>query len=654
MAKNRVTHEEHHIIIGTAGHVDHGKTQLVKALTGVDTDRLKEEKERGISIELGFAPFVLPNGLRAGFVDVPGHERFIKQMLAGVSGMDLVMLVIAADEGVMPQTREHLDIIELLQVPRGMVVLTKADLVDDEWLELMVEEVKEFLEGTSLSQAPIITVSSTTGIGLPELKQCIVDKSSHLPRRPLAGAARLPIDRIFTVSGFGTVVTGTLASGVISVGDTLSVMPADWPVRVRGLQVHGKKVDAALAGQRVAVNLSGVEVSQVVRGDVLAKPGLFTPSYRVSVRLKTLPGRDKPLKERERIRFHSGTRETLGRISLLDREELVPGEEAYAQILLEEPIVTVKGDRFVIRTYSPALTVGGGQIIESTAIKLKKHRQDVLQALATKEMGSPVERLTQHLNQTGIPLSLSEAVKVLDVTRAEIESIIKEIQSSELSLDIALLKGDSEPYLLAATRYDGLVKAIEKELGHFHQKYPLRLGLPKEDLKGRLTPLWGQKVYSALLATLQEKGRITLQGNLLAYSGYVPVPQGETARRLNTLEQQFVSSGLQPPTLSELTKEWVEGEHRPHSELEEYLNYLTDTGRIKKITDELLFHRQANQDFIDTVKMGLKTKGELTVADVRDLTGSSRKYIVPLLEWLDRERVTRRVGDKRVGFMPKT
>ncbi|MTV50582.1 selenocysteine-specific translation elongation factor [Heliobacillus mobilis] len=650
MEKSVVNLEDHHIIIGTAGHVDHGKTQLVKALTGVDTDRLKEEKERGISIELGFAPFVLPRGLQAGFVDVPGHERFIKQMVAGVSGMDLVMLIIAADEGIMPQTREHLDIIELLQVPRGMVVLTKADLVDEEWLELMVDEVKEFLSGTSLSQVPIIAVSSTTGIGLPELKQCIVEKVSHLPRRPFAGAVRLPIDRVFTVSGFGTVVTGTLASGVISAGDVLSIMPSERTVRVRGLQVHGKKVDAAQAGQRVAVNVTGVEVSQVERGDVLAKPGLLTPSYRISVRLKALPGRDKPLKDRERIRFHSGTRETLGRISLLDREELAPGEEAYAQIILEDPIVTVKGDRFVLRTYSPALTVGGGQIIEPVAAKLKKNRQDIVYALATKETGSPIERLTHHLTQTGNPLSMSEAAKVLDVTKAEIESIVTEIRSSETPFDIFVFQGDGEPYFLAVTRLEGLVKSIERELGAFHQKYPLRPGLPKEDLKGRLTPQWDQKAYGALLATLHQKGRISLHENLLARSGYVPVPEGEVARRLNALEQQFASTGLQPPTLSEVTKEWVEAEQRTLSELEEYLNYLTESGRLQKIADGLLFHRQALQNFIDTVEKGLTSYGELTVADVRNLTGSSRKYIVPLLEWSDRERVTRRVGDKRVAF----
>ncbi len=377
------------IIVGTAGHVDHGKTRLVKALTGVDTDRLREEQERGISIELGFAPLPLGSGVVAGIVDVPGHERFVKNMLAGAGGVDLVLFVVAADEGVMPQTREHLDILELLHVQKGIVALTKTDLVDQDWLQLVQEEVRGALAGTRFADAPIIPVSSITGEGLDRLRLALEKMAAAVQPKPRAGPARLPIDRIFTITGFGTVLTGTLFSGSIRSGDVLVIMPSEVQGRVRSLQVHGKKTEDAHAGQRVAVNLAGVEVGEVERGDVLTTPGAFTPVRRLTAWLHALEHAPRPLKNWQRVRFHLGAKETLGRLRLLDQDELPPGADTFVQIELEEPVVAAVHDRFVIRQYSPVTTVGGGEIVEVGGLRHRRFRTEVLERLKRKLSGSP-------------------------------------------------------------------------------------------------------------------------------------------------------------------------------------------------------------------------------------------------------------------------
>ncbi len=372
-------------IIGTAGHIDHGKTTLVKALTGVDTDRLKEEKQRGISIDLGFAPFKLPGGQKAAIVDVPGHERFIRHMLAGAFGIDMVLLTIAADEGVMPQTREHMDIIELLGVDKGLVVITKKDLVDEEWMLLMEEEISEYLKGTILDGAPLMAVSAVTGEGIPDLLAAIENIAQQVQERSAEGYARLPIDRVFTIAGFGTVVTGTLWSGKINSGDTLELMPGGLQVKVRNLHVHNDKVNTAYAGQRVAVNLQGIELAEVRRGDLLATPGVLAPSYRIDARLRLLKSSKRSLSNWNRIRFHLGTDETMGRVVLLDRDQLNAGEEALVQLVMEKPVVAYQGDRFVIRYYSPVTTIGGGVVIDPRAPKQKRFREDVLEELSKKE-----------------------------------------------------------------------------------------------------------------------------------------------------------------------------------------------------------------------------------------------------------------------------
>jgi selenocysteine-specific elongation factor len=425
------------LVIGTAGHIDHGKTTLVKAITGIETDRLKEEKQRGISIELGFAPFTLPSGQKAAIVDMPGHERFIRHMVAGAFGIDMVLLTIAADEGIMPQTREHMDIIELLNVRKGIVVITKTDLVDEEWLMLMEDEIRQYIDKSILKGAPLIPVSAVSGQGLDELMAAIEAMAAEVQEKPVFGYARLPIDRVFTMPGFGTVVTGTLWSGQIQQGDTLELMPVQRPVRVRTLQVHNEKVATAYAGQRVAVNLQGIDVAEIRRGYLLASPGYLTPSYRVDVRLRLLPSSPRNLKNWNRVRFHLGTDEALGRIVLLDRDEQQPGEEAYAQIVLEKPIVAYKGDPFVIRYYSPVTTIGGGTIIDANAPKQKRFKEEVLEQLATKEEGSLYELLLQEMHsQPEHPLTLAELTKKIGAKEEDIKNEIIQLLDDEQIYDL--------------------------------------------------------------------------------------------------------------------------------------------------------------------------------------------------------------------------
>ncbi|KAB2953905.1 selenocysteine-specific translation elongation factor [Heliorestis acidaminivorans] len=640
--------EDIHVIIGTAGHVDHGKTKLVNALTGVHTDRLKEEKARGISIELGFAPFVLPDGKKAAIVDVPGHEKFVKQMVAGAVGMDLVLLVIAADEGVMPQTKEHLDVLELLQVPQGIIVITKADLVEEEWLDLIVEEVKETLQGTLFEQAPVVTLSSTTGQGIDSLKAMIAAQVTKIPRRLLAGAPRLPIDRVFTMAGFGTVVTGTLLSGQLQVGQQLTIMPSEQPCRIRGLQVHSEKVEEARAGQRVAVNLSGIELSDVNRGDLLATAEALTPAYRVTVRLQNLSHSGRTMKDQERVRFHAGTRETLGRLTLLDRHELEPGKDSLAQIVLEEPVVVLKGDRFVLRSYSPALTIGGGRVIDPNALKVRKNKVELLKNIETQEKGSIADRLLQHLSQTGLPLSPDEAIKKFTLSKEELEKLLEKVQDHKTP-GIALLGREKPPiYFISAALLVSLEQSFVRHLEKYHQDYPLRSGMAKEELKGKLLSAWNSKAYGALLQTLQERQSIAIKGHALALYNFGNEPSAEVRAIIKKIEKWYLEKEFQPPTVAETKEKLITEEKVSPESADEIMNYMIDQGLLFKLAEDLRIHSQAMKRFREIVIQGLQEQAEMTISEVRDLTDSSRRYVVPLMEWLDRERVTIRKGDKRV------
>lgn len=630
-----------HFVIGTAGHVDHGKTMLVKALTGVDTDRLKEEKERGISIELGFAHLELPGGFSAGIVDVPGHERFIKNMLAGVGGIDLVLLVIAADEGIMPQTREHLDIIQLLQIKKGVVAITKIDLVDEEFLGLVREEVDAFLKGTVLEGAPVVNVSAVTGEGLDELRAALVQVAAEIKERSSNGQARLPVDRCFTVTGFGTVVTGTLVSGQIRTGDSLVLLPRGLITRVRAMQVHGQKVEVATAGQRVALNLTKVEVEQVKRGDVLAAPGSLKPSYLLDVKLTLLKSALKPLKNHTRVRVYQGTAEVLGRVVLLDRDELEPGEVAYAQLKLEREIVAAKDDRFVIRSFSPMLTIGGGTVIDPTPRKHKRKRPEVLAALATREKGTPVDQVRQFLDtSTGLHTAADIGTAVA-LNSEEVASALRELSDAG---EIKTLAVDNQTYFLSSRTYRRWAEELSALVREYNRSYPLREGYPKEELRSRKFPGLSNKLYQSLLKSMEEDGFIKIMPQSVSGPDFEPAPTAEQVDDVNYLERRVREGAYQPPSWNDLCRELNLSE----SQAQEYLQFFIRKGVLVKIGEGLYFHREALTEASQKIRDYLLEKEEITVGEARDLLKTSRKFALPLLEYLDRQRITRRVGDVRV------
>jgi selenocysteine-specific elongation factor len=633
------------IIIGTAGHIDHGKTTLVKRLTGIETDRLKEEKQRGISIELGFAPFNLSGGQKAAIVDVPGHERFIRHMLAGAFGIDMVLFTIAADEGVMPQTREHADIIEMLGVNKGIVVITKMDMVDEEWLMLVEDEIREYIEDTILKGCPIVAVSAVTGEGIPELLQTIEQVASTVVEKPILGQARLPIDRVFTIAGFGTVVTGTLWSGQIQVGDTLELMPIQKTVKVRTLQVHNEKVTTAFAGQRVAVNLQGIEVSDIKRGYLLASSGYLTPSYRVDTKLRLLGNSSRTLKNWNRIRFHLGTDETLGRVVLLDRDELVPGEEAYVQIVMEKPVVAYKGDPFVIRYYSPVDTIGGGSIIDPNAPHQKRFKEEVLNDLAVKEEGSLYDVVLHELESSiQEPLSVADLAKRTGSTEQQISEEVNQLLEDEKVVDIS---GKGSHYL-SSHGLELIYEQIANTIIRYQEKYPLRSGYPKEDMRSRLFGKLNPRIFNTMMKYIEEEGRVVTKNSLVGIPGYLPKPGEKEKQIIATIKTTMNDRLFTPPGLDEISAI----SSLPEADLIEIIAYLTDQGEVVKINESLYFSKAAIENGQELLDEYFAREKELTLATARDIFDTSRKYALPLIEYYDRTHYTRRVGDIRVKYQP--
>ncbi|MEW6622394.1 MAG: selenocysteine-specific translation elongation factor [Bacillota bacterium] len=626
-------------IIGTAGHVDHGKTQLVKALTGQDTDRLKEEKERGISIELGFASLKLPNGKNAAIIDVPGHERFIKQMLAGVTGIDMVMLVIAADEGVMPQTREHLDIINLLQVKKGLTVITKVDLVDEEWLELVQEDVKDFVKGTILEGDPIVKVSALTNLGMDELKTEIVKISNvDEAQRGREGQLRLPVDRSFTLAGFGTVVTGTLWFGDVKVGDTVEVQPVGKKTRVRGIQVHGEARQSAHAGQRVALNLSDVEVEEVPRGSSIVHIGAFSPSHKLDAKLMLLKSVAKSLKHRQRVRVHLGTSEKLARVNLLDREELLPGDETYVQLQMEDPLIGQRGDRFVIRSYSPMHTIGGGVILEPYGTKIKRYSDAEIEILEVKEQGNP-EQLIEHLLQKSADkfISLNEIANQLNLPREQVAPLVKN------AADVYLFEGEGLSIAASKRSMEKWLARILQELKKFHEKYPLREGMDREEVRSRFFPKLSIKEFNLLIGRWQNEGKIVLKNAYLQLPGFTHNIGGPMAEALEKAERAFLNKDFQPPAWEEVSQNLKVNT----GEKEEILRFLINQGKLIKVADGLYFHKDSIEKAKSLIIKAFSDKEFMVLSDIRDLLNSSRKYVLPLLEYLDSQKFTKRVEDKR-------
>jgi selenocysteine-specific elongation factor len=638
------------IIVGTAGHIDHGKTALVKALTGIDADRLEEEKRRGITIDLGFAHMDLPgtNGetLRLGFVDVPGHERFVRNMLAGVGGIDLVLLVIAADESIKPQTREHFDILQLIGVRRGITVLTKSDAVDAETLEVVRLEVEDFLRGTFLdSPKSIIAVSALTGAGLEDLKQAMIAAAAEAEPRDSHALARLPIDRVFTMKGFGTVVTGTLISGTIRTEEELEVFPTARQVRVRGVQVHGQVAEAAVAGQRTALNVAGASTQDLARGMTLAKPATFAATRRMDVQLRLLSSAPRPLKNRARVHFHSNTMETVAELKLHGEAQIAPGQTLFARVTLPEPALLLPGDRFIIRQFSPVLTVGGGAVLDASPLPRpkKKHARpaglgvsEMLQVLAS---GSRSEILAARVTRRGMQgLTLAEAVSETGWPADEIARV-----AAQLSTQKRLIQFHDR--LFAQPEFDLAQTSMQQSVAAFHKKDPLRPGMAKGELQDEMTRVFDMaaELFEAALSLLVQKKTLEAAGDLLRIPGHGSVMKDEEAESKQKIEEAFAIAGLKVPALHEV----LAGLKVDKTRAQKIVTLLLRDHVLVKISDELVFHRSALEQLRKLVATQKTKNPKMDVATFKELTGVSRKYAIPLLEYLDRERVTRRVGDAR-------
>ena len=628
-----------HVVVGTAGHIDHGKTSLVKALTGTDTDRLKEEKERGITIELGFAELILDD-IHAGIVDVPGHERFVRNMLAGVGGIDLVMLIIAADEGIMPQTREHLSICRLLGVKTGLIVLTKTDLVEPEWVELVTDDIQDFVKDTFLENTPIVPVSAHTGDGLGNLKNTLTEIANVTPAKSETGVFRIPIDRVFTMRGFGVVITGTLFSGSVAVGEQVKIYPKGHQARVRGLQVHGESVEKSTAGLRTAVNLQGLERTDVFRGDIIGHRGELKTTYMLDVHLEHLADGPRALKTRDRIRFHAGTAEIMGRISLIGRDLLEPGDSSFAQIRLEEPIVVLPRDRFVIRSYSPITTVGGGEILDVMPRKHRRLRSSSMNHLESLYQGDETERLLILLGDARL-----NGVELADLTgrlTLKPDGIEKNIQELSTQGQVQII---DKTNLLAMTtaHFETAKKNIISFLGEYHANNPLRPGAPREEVRGKTGEL-NEKIFSAALKHLSESNRIVENGAILKLVSH-SVEIDETLGEVKTkLEKVFKNAHFQPPSVEDA---FLQSGGKGNSN-QNALQILIDEGALLRLKDNIIYHQHALNEAKNLLREHLSHNNEITAAEFRDIMGITRKHAIPLLEYFDTARITLRVGDKRV------
>ena len=627
------------VIVGTAGHIDHGKSALVEALTGTHPDRLAEEKRRGITIDLGFA-FLEENGVRFGLVDVPGHERFVSNMLAGAAGIDMVLLVIAADESIKPQTREHFDICRLLGVTRGVVALTKSDLVDTEMLGLVRLEVEEYLRGSFLERAPIVPVSAKTGTGLAELKKALHAVAAEIPGKDAARYFRLPIDRAFAMKGFGTVVTGTLVSGSVSAEDGVELFPYGKRLRVRGVQSGGKSMERAIAGQRTAVNLAGIDHADVKRGMTLAVPGRFHTTRRADVRLTLLPSARK-LKHRAKVHFHAGTAETVAEIVLYGESVLSPGQSSFAHLRLQDDILALPGDRFIVRQFSPVVTIGGGVVLDPLARRPTVRDAGRVAFLNILESGKREEILAAMTERALLGLAFEEIAPRTGWLDAEIREVAHKLAGAG-----SIKAVSAEPLMLLGRKtFDELRRKIAERVERFHKENPLSPGIPREDLRASLGKRVREGTFRAALEELASEKKLDVQGELVKRAGSQISLQPEEAQAKGEIEKAFAEAGLAVPSVKEvLAKLSVEAKRA-----EKLLQILLREKNLVRVSPELIFHRDALAHLKEQLVTYKKAKGErISVPGFKDLTGITRKYAIPLLEYLDRERVTRRAGDERV------
>ena len=627
------------IIVGTAGHIDHGKSTLIEALTGTHPDRLEEEKRRGITIDLGFA-FLEEGGVRFGFVDVPGHERFVKNMLAGTTGIDMVLLVIAADEAIKPQTREHFDICRLLGVKRGVIALTKVDLVDRDTEELVRLELEEFVKGSFLEGAPVVAVSAKTGAGLAELKTTLHDEAQKIAEKQTQRYFRLPIDRSFAVKGFGTVVTGTLISGEIAAGDEVELLPEKKLLRVRGVQSGGKTVDRAGAGQRTAVNLAGIEHTAVQRGMVLAAPARFVKTRRVDARMELLASAPL-LKNRARVHFHVGTAETIAEILLYEKKELQPGETGFVQCRLVDEIVCVRGDRFILRQFSPVITIGGGAILDPLAKRPTRKDQGHVGFLHTLGDGPREEILRAMIERNILGIRADELMARTGWMEAEIAAAAKNLAAAGTIRSVNV-----EPMmLLAESLFQDMAKKLLACVESFHKENPLLPGVSREELRAALGRRVRTETFRAALEQLEKQKKIVLQGEVVKKPGTEVTLTPEEARAKQQIEQAFAKAGLAVPSVKEVLALLAIENRRA----EKILQILLREKALVRVSPELIFHRQALDRLPALLQTYKKSKGDrIGVPTFKELAGITRKYAIPLLEYLDRQRLTRRSGDERV------
>lgn len=630
-----------HFVLGTAGHVDHGKTALIKALTGVDTDRLKEEKQRGITIELGFASLTLPSGQTLGIVDVPGHEKFIKNMVSGAAGIDVVMMVIAADEGIMPQTREHLHICSLLGISRGIIALTKTDLVEKDWLTLVHSEIIDFIKGTFLEGAPVVPVSAVKKEGLTELIEVLDSTTNKLAEKIDDGIFRLPVDRVFTMKGFGTVVTGTLVSDHIKTGEEVQILPENIAARIRGIQIHNQPVDEAWSGQRTAINLQGIEKSVINRGNVLVRPQTVWPTQRLDVFVEYLASNAKNLKNRSLVRLHTGTSEIISRISLLEKDELAPGQEGFAQLVLADKDVVVAGDHFVLRSYSPVTTIGGGQIIDPLPKKHKRLNDKIIEELNSLQQDELQEKIFIILERAGFAgISLQRLAFRLGIKAKKIRETLEKLFAEKK----AFLLDSEDTTVLSANYFKQLEEIIIKNVTSYHKENPLKSGISKEELKGSMEGDISAKLFNMALVSLNKKGTIISDKDSVRSAKHQVELAGDLDSLRRNIAKTYKDAGLTPPSLNDVLTNLKDQKTKAQS----IINLMLKDGDLIKINEELCFWSESLNKLQNDYTQVLMKDGKATPSTFKDLTGLSRKYIIPLMEYFDMNKLTVRVGDHRV------
>ena len=621
-----------HIIVGTAGHIDHGKTTLIKALTGVNTDRLGEEQKRGISIELGFSHFDLSEEERIGIIDVPGHEKFLKNMLAGVAGMDMVMLIVSADEGVMPQTREHLDILDMIGQKKGMVVITKIDNVDEDFLMLVEDDIRESIQGTFLEDAPFVMVDSLSKKGFDHLIETIKILAEEVEGRNENAPARMFIDRLFTVKGFGSVVTGTLVEGTINIDDEMLLYPDETRVKVRGIQVHGQQASTAYAGQRVAINVAGVDKEKIERGDTLAAPGTMTPTMMIDCKVKILPEASKDVEHWDRIRLYHGAREILGRIVPLEGKTIARGQESYAQIRLEENFACKAGDRIILRAYSPMETIGGGMILDANPSKHSHADDSMIESFRVKEAGEPKDIVESYLMQAKDFVDHKEIIEKLSVSEKELVEIKNNLQEEGKILAMG-------NHLIHMKNMENLADKAVQLLDSYHEQNSLKKGISREEFKSRMKISLRTKDYDMLIEELTKMKPIVEDKAILKKADFEITYSPEQEKIKRDILDRLKKEGLEPS----LVKDYIDTPTK-----QTVMDGLMEQDLIVRVSDELIYDKKTMEKLTEEVKEILKSQNEISMNDIRDRYNLSRKFSIALLEYYDRIKITRRVGDKRL------